>query len=626
MMADNIRNEPLISIIIATYNSENTLKACLDSLQSNLAELERPEEVEILFVDGNSTDRTVDIIASFGIGKMLTYPPRGREDALNRGVENAQGYFVTFLHSDDEYSPGYLKGLLHHARCFRGQDVVIYTSVTFIDEAGKELYTRRPAPYIGFIQKYQSIILHPNALYPTHLMRKFPFEVLPENLPSDRQQVYHLMRHARAVRDRSIFYRYRISDNSRTVKQGRSQETIHQASLTVRLMQLIGRIYIQAYETRLLPRVLALIWKRQTPWRASQIETGRDNVLHAFTLVARGRNALFLQAKLLNSVLGFAFGMVTEIHSTGQVREWPVLLEIALSRGPVIYHYGSFDPVAFLFVKRPGTVFVYHNQTPAGYYWKWRPQATLLVFITNLQLRLFPKNVKWVAVSEFNRQRLRQLGFQRVEVCPCIVTDGKTQAVIKKTDEPSLIFVGRIDPSKNVIELLNQVLKAARSLQRKVTLRLVGGTKPCCPYGLAFRKKVLLYSSDPMLEIKWYSGILSQEELDVLYASSWLYISTSLHEGFGLPTCEAIARSTPALYIQCGGTESVLGHQGMVSRSELRQFWKYLVQLLESRSAREELLAKQEVHISKYIVPAIEETIQSIYAPLLGLSRKKGDA
>ena len=617
MMADSIRDEPLISIIIATHNSENTLRACLDSLQSNLVELERPEEVEILFIDGDSTDQTVDIIRSYNIGKTLTYPARGMEDAFNRGVENAQGHFVTFLHSDDEYSPGYLGGLLHHARRYGGRNVVIYTSVMFIDEAGKELYTRRPAPYVGFIQRYQAIIFHPNALYPTQLVRRFPFEILPENLPSDRQEVYRLMHHARAVRDRSISYRFRISDNSWTVEQGRSEVAIHSVPLTVGLMRLIGRTYIQAYETRLLPRLLALVVKRQTPWRASQIETGRDNVLYALTLVAHGRNALFLQARLLNSVLGSASGMTTEVHATGQLNQRLALREIALSRAPVIYHYGSFDPFAFLFVRRARTVFVYHNQTPAGYYWRWRPQAALLVFITNLQLRLFPKDVQWIAVSEFNRQHLRQFGFQRVGVCPCIVTGSKSDSVSDKTDAPSLIFVGRIDPSKNCIELLSQVSKAACSLQRKVTLRLVGGTKSGCSYGVEFRKQVLLYSSDPWLEIQWHSGMVSQEELDALYASSWLYVSTSLHEGFGLPVCESIAQGTPALYLECGGTESILGANGMVPLSQSREFGEHVLHFVASQTERDDLLDRQQKIVQGYMSPRIDEIIKQAYATIV---------
>jgi glycosyltransferase involved in cell wall biosynthesis len=344
----------------------------------------------------------------------------------------------------------------------------------------------------------------------------------------------------------------------------------------------------------------------------------REKTIHALTLVDSGRNAVFLQAKLLNSILGSTFNVAAQIYATKGLDKWSSLREILSSQAPVIYHYASFDPYALLFARRQKSIFVYHNQTPARYYFRWRPQATLLVLITNMQLCLFPKDMQWVAVSEFNRQRLLEFGFKRVTVCPCIVTRKETDSTSDKTEEPSVLFVGRIAPNKNCIELLSQVSNAARSLHRRVTLRIVGDIESGCLYGKAFRKQILHHLSEPWLEIQWYTAIVSQEELDALYASSWVYVSTSLHEGFGLPVCEAIARGTPALYVECGGTESVLGRHGMVPRSESKRFWEYLAKLLESNSTREELLTAQKGYVSKYVAPAIEETIRSIYAPLIG--------
>lgn len=47
----------LISIIIATWNSEKTLKRCLDSIIPQLT-----KNIELLIVDGGSIDKTNDII------------------------------------------------------------------------------------------------------------------------------------------------------------------------------------------------------------------------------------------------------------------------------------------------------------------------------------------------------------------------------------------------------------------------------------------------------------------------------------------------------------------------------------------------------------------------------------
>jgi glycosyltransferase involved in cell wall biosynthesis len=343
----------------------------------------------------------------------------------------------------------------------------------------------------------------------------------------------------------------------------------------------------------------------------------KEKIIYALTLVDSGRNAVYLQAKLLNSILGSTFNAITQIHSTKGLGKWSSLRKIFLSQAPVIYHYASFDFYATLFARRPNTIFVYHNQTPAHYFFKWRPQTALLVFITDLQLWLFPKDMQWVAVSDFNRQRLLKFGFKKVTVCPCIVTQKETNSTSDKTKEPSVLFVGRIAPHKNCIELLSQVSKAAHILSHRVTLRIVGNVESGCLYGVAFKRAIRRYMSVPWLEIQWYPDVLSQEELDTLYTSSWLYVSMSLHEGFGLPICEAVVRGTPALYLECGGTESILGGYGMVRLAEREQFWKYLIQLLESQSAREKLLNIQKSYVLNYTSPVIEKAIQSTYESLL---------
>ena len=50
-----------ISIIVATYNAENTIKRCIDSIAC-----QKTNEIELLVIDGGSNDRTMDILKSYG--------------------------------------------------------------------------------------------------------------------------------------------------------------------------------------------------------------------------------------------------------------------------------------------------------------------------------------------------------------------------------------------------------------------------------------------------------------------------------------------------------------------------------------------------------------------------------
>lgn len=87
---------PVFSIIIPTFNAAVTLQACLGSIVGQTY-----REVEVVLVDGGSTDRTLDIANSFRpeLGSRLVVhsgPDDGPYDAMNRGVGVATGEWVLF--------------------------------------------------------------------------------------------------------------------------------------------------------------------------------------------------------------------------------------------------------------------------------------------------------------------------------------------------------------------------------------------------------------------------------------------------------------------------------------------------------------------------------------------------
>lgn len=87
-----------VSIITATWNSEKTLQACLDSVaqQTGVAEIEH------IIVDGRSSDSTLSIVARYPhISQVVSAKDRGIYHAFNRGIRLATGDVVYFLNSDD---------------------------------------------------------------------------------------------------------------------------------------------------------------------------------------------------------------------------------------------------------------------------------------------------------------------------------------------------------------------------------------------------------------------------------------------------------------------------------------------------------------------------------------------
>lgn len=82
-----------ISIIIPTYNEEKTI----EKLQRHLYDL--IGKCEIIFVDGGSSDKTVDLIDKRFI---ILHSKKGRSRQMNYGARYASGDILFFLHSDSE--------------------------------------------------------------------------------------------------------------------------------------------------------------------------------------------------------------------------------------------------------------------------------------------------------------------------------------------------------------------------------------------------------------------------------------------------------------------------------------------------------------------------------------------
>ena len=87
---------PFISIVIPARNAQRTLKDCLDSLRN----LNYPKErMEILLVDGFSTDGTREIAASYDL-TIVENSQRSHRTGVNRGFECAKGELVAYADAD----------------------------------------------------------------------------------------------------------------------------------------------------------------------------------------------------------------------------------------------------------------------------------------------------------------------------------------------------------------------------------------------------------------------------------------------------------------------------------------------------------------------------------------------
>jgi len=95
-------NSPLISVIIATYNSADRIEMLKQSLSSQLDERGEPwgDRLEVLCVDGGSTDSTRELAAK-AQWTVLNNPAGDPANAKVIGWESATSDFVVFLDHDE---------------------------------------------------------------------------------------------------------------------------------------------------------------------------------------------------------------------------------------------------------------------------------------------------------------------------------------------------------------------------------------------------------------------------------------------------------------------------------------------------------------------------------------------
>lgn len=91
-----------ISAIIPTLNEESSLFSLLATLRS----AGRPEEIEIIVVDGGSSDHTLEVAREFA-DQALKADCRGRARQMHQGALAASGDVLFFLHADTRLPVGW---------------------------------------------------------------------------------------------------------------------------------------------------------------------------------------------------------------------------------------------------------------------------------------------------------------------------------------------------------------------------------------------------------------------------------------------------------------------------------------------------------------------------------------
>ncbi len=170
------------SIIIPSFNSEKYIAQALQSVED-----QQYDKVEVILIDGGSTDRTLEIAKSFKcVKKIVSEPDKGQSDALNKGFALATGDIFYWLNSDDTICTGALNTVVYLFSRYP-EKTVCYGNWKSIDAQGRtisEHFAMEPAtPRFSYenIKAYNQSIFWKSSVH-----KRFPgFDIQLSRLMDD---------------------------------------------------------------------------------------------------------------------------------------------------------------------------------------------------------------------------------------------------------------------------------------------------------------------------------------------------------------------------------------------------------------------------------------------------------
>jgi glycosyltransferase involved in cell wall biosynthesis len=239
----------------------------------------------------------------------------------------------------------------------------------------------------------------------------------------------------------------------------------------------------------------------------------------------------------------------------------------------LIYQFSTSSAVAAFLAERPEPLVLdFHNFTGPEYFAGWEPHTEARAARAAEELALLaPRAVLGLADSRFNEAALRRAGCRDTAVVPVLVDyhrvvaapDRRVVAELAALAErggTDILFVGRVVPSKAQHELVKALWAYRRLYDPAARLHLVGGTSSY-EYSRAVRGFVADLGMSDAVRL---TGEVSDATLAAYFGAADVYLSLSVHEGFGVPLIEAMAAGVPVVARGVGAVAETAGDAALL--------------------------------------------------------------
>jgi len=229
-----------------------------------------------------------------------------------------------------------------------------------------------------------------------------------------------------------------------------------------------------------------------------------------------------------------------------------------------------------------------------------------------------------ITLSEFTKQEIAKRwpeALQKIEVVPgapylslAALSGGSPEADSEKVlarhgvRRPYLLYVGTMEPRKNIVRLLKAFELLNEMGANKTQLVLVGHE------GWGLREVRETWESSPVRSSIRYVGYVPDEVLGLFYKHADLFVFLSLYEGFGLPPLEAMAAGTCVVASNRASLPECLGEAGaLVDPLDVEAVAGILLRLLRDTDLRKEYAKKGLEQAKKYSWQRSAEKTLAVY-------------
>ena len=226
-----------------------------------------------------------------------------------------------------------------------------------------------------------------------------------------------------------------------------------------------------------------------------------------------------------------------------------------------------------------------------------------------------------LAVSRYNAEELRELGYASVSVFPLFLnldgygTDIDADTFTTYSDgDVNILFVGRCAPNKAIEDALKAFeffQKEFEPRSRFVQVGSYAGTEE-------YRDLLRAQARENKIRGVELLGTLSQPKLNAIYSSAHVFLCMSEHEGFCIPLLESMVHDVPVLAYAAAAVPETLDGAGVLIREKhFMAIAAMMHRVVRDAPFHDAIVAGQRKRLQRFAERRPEEELRAHMAPLL---------